>query len=581
MSTRFLTLLMALFLASGCGETAHSNEQDDSDTFLSDAAVDDNAFDDSQDAALSDEDAAIDDRDSATEQDNETSDEDTPPLTSLEPEEISEYNALIITTELLKPSFTKLAALHTMVGIPTKVVTISEICGSSCDDTDTKNDTAKKVKEYLIATPALRFVVLGGDIDDVPSRRVHDTYSNTFAGSFTSDFYTDYYFSDFSEWDTNGDGVYAEDGSDSPDFKPKVGVSRIPVSTVDEADSYIQKVESYITHYDPDAMNRVGLTANIATNYNGIVINAGYYFESPDRTVSLIPPHFTKEKLYAATVPQAAADAEKISIDSQIAMFTNGTNIIIHNGHGSPALLTCEQTGDDLDFTGDMAAELTNTVFPIFLSCACQAGQFEAPFTYHYTSGGVEKERVYTEDSPGERLVTAPAGGGIAYLGNTTTGLGLAGGSQLIDEMLRYIFTVPNPILGDALIAGHQYLKENDTFQPPLIALPIPVVDPDSYRWTQKSVVLLGDLLIPVYTTPLLQQLDSFVFDAKASDGGIAITLPQTECTISIFDTQKYYTVDKCSETSCSYHITTPSKKLFSVRKCEGYQPKTFSITVD
>lgn len=582
MLTRLFLLMIVVSIFTGCGDAITSEVAGDQDGVTAsdgdtiepvDNEKKDDAADDGDQLPVEDEDAAL--------PDSETEDEDVPTALLLEAEDISEYNAVIVTTDLLTPSFTRLAGLHTMLGIPTTVVTVEEICSSGCNDTDPKNDTQKKIKDYLMAFPSLRFVILGGDLDDVPSRKVEDTYSNTFAGSFSSTFYTDYYYSDFSEWDTNGDGVYAEDGVDAPDYKPEVGVSRIPVSTVAEADLYIEKVESYIGSYDQNAMTRLGFTANIATEYNGIVINAGYYFESPGRSVSLVPAHFSIEKQYAATIPQAAADAATISIDSQIAMFTNGTNIIVHNGHGSPALLTCEQTGDDLDFTGDMAYNLKNSTYPIFLSCACQAGQFEAPFTYHYTYDGEARERVYTEDSPGERLLTAPAGGAIAYLGNTTTGLGLAGGSQLIDEMLRYIFNVPNPILGDALIAGHEFLKENDTFQPPVLPLAVPVVDPDSYRWTQKSVILLGDLLIPVYTVAIPQQTDPISIEIKKESSALYITIHQTACDISFFDTQSYYTVKGCAENSCSYRINTDSKTIYGVRKCAGFQPKPFDIIVD
>ncbi len=501
-------------------------------------------------------------------------------LPVVEPEQGKGIVAVIITTQQLAPPFRRLAALHTMLGIETGVVLLSDICASGCNDNDTKADTPKRIKEYLRGVPTLKYAMLGGDIDDVPSRKVHDTYSNTFAGSFTSDFYTDYYYSDLSVWDSNGDGVYAQDDKDNPDWRPDIAVSRIPVSSPEEADRYIEKVESYLSAYPPKAMMKIGLVANIATEYNGIVINAGYYFESPNRTVSLIPPQFSVEKLYAATVPKAAPDAQDLTLDAETALFTSGTNIIVHNGHGYPSLLTCEQKGNDLDFTGDMAYNLQNSVYPIFLSCACQAGEFEAPFTYHYTAGdGSERERVFPDDSAGERVITAPNGGAIAYLGNTTTGLGLAGGSQLIDEMVRYIFTVPSPILGDALFAGHMNLKENDTFQPPMIAIPIPVVDPDSYRWTQKSVVLLGDELIPVYTQPIDMQTQPLSVQVKKDVDGRVVTVSSSDCSVALFDGSRIFRLPMCDVSSCQFRLETDFDSFYGVRQCAGKQPLPFAAT--
>jgi hypothetical protein len=51
----------------------------------------------------------------------------------------------------------------------------------------------------------------------------------------------------------------------------------------------------------------------------------------------------------------------------------------------------------------------------------------------------------------------------------------------------------------DAYLAAHSNLLETDTFAIPVIGMPVPVVNKNSYQWTQKAVVLLGDELIPVW----------------------------------------------------------------------------------
>ena len=76
------------------------------------------------------------------------------------------------------------------------------------------------------------------------SRLVFDEYSNLALGVyFIEEFFTDYYYADLSEWDSNGDRIYAEDGIDSPSYRPDLAVARIPVSTVVEAERYIDKLE--------------------------------------------------------------------------------------------------------------------------------------------------------------------------------------------------------------------------------------------------------------------------------------------------------------------------------------------------
>lgn len=178
-----------------------------------------------------------------------------------------------------------------------------------------------------------------------------------------------------------------------------------------------------------------------------------------------------------------------------------------------------------------MAYDLQNTTYPIFLSCACQAGQFESPFTYTYVnSSGQTVSKVFKDDSAGEMLVNAPNGGAVAYLGNTITGLGIAGGSQFIDEMLRSIFMTPSSTLGDSYLFAHSALKKSDTFQAPVPLVPaVPVVDEDSWRWTKKAIVLIGSALLTVWRDALPQVNSDITVTYKKVAGGytVSFNIPQ------------------------------------------------------
>ncbi len=461
------------------------------------------------------------------------------------PDEPEDPVAYIVTVEMLRYEFEKMAVLHTLLGVPTAVTTIESICGSFCDDDDPRNDTAAAIKAWAMGRPGIRYLILGGDIELVPSRPVHDRYSNLVAGTFEEDFKSDHYFADFSEWDGNHDGIYAQEGIDAPDLLPEIAVSRIPVSDTDEATRYFEKVRRYLTAYPAADARKAILLANIATTYNGIAIHAGYYFEAEGRTASLIPPEFAVRRLYTPTIPMPSLQAEVLTLEKERQALEAGVNLVVHNGHGFPNLLTCEQADDSLNFTGEMAYNLFNQTPLIFLSCACQAGQFEAPFTWHYTdSEGNPKERVFIEDAAGERLINAPHGGAILYLGNTTTGLGLAGGSQLIDEVVRYFFMQERPIVGDALVAARLVLKKSDTFTPPVVNMPLPVVDPESWAWTQKAVVLLGDALLPFWRAELPPSAVPS-FTVERVNGGVRMVLSQIPqgATARLHFCGNYYTV--------------------------------------
>lgn len=386
--------------------------------------------------------------------------------------------AAIVTSDALAPSFASYATLHTLLGMPTVVATTSEICAGQCNDADPKKDTASHIKKWLRKQLSVQYVILGGDIEHVPSRKVHDRYQNPLMSDYTfeADFHTDYYFADYSKWDTNGDGVYAQDGTDFPEYRPDVAVSRITASTPSEAERYYEKVRRYYTAYNLSHVAKVLMLSNVATQFMNVDIDGAWYFESEGKTLSLLPQGSEVRRLYSTGM----AGAEKNSVAKQIDAIESGANLIVHSGHGTVKHLTAEYSVHE-DMSGEMAHDLKNDTYPIFLSSACEAATFSA------------------DDSAGEMLMDAPQGGAIAYLGNSVTGLGLAGGMQMIDELLRYVRDTDHPLLADAIRMAHENMPKKDTFQVPGLNVKIPVVDQASYEWTQKSVTVFGDILIPVW----------------------------------------------------------------------------------
>lgn len=545
----FLSILIAVFLCfPSCSNSSEKSEKKD-DVSMDDA---ENAYEIEDETGTTDEDVS-----DITDVSDETPDEDVdnePPLevvTFDNPDpQYDEYPvALIITNEEMRTVFEDLASLHSFYGIPTVVTTVEAICGMAvCNDENTMEDTAKAIKDYLLGFAGLKYFVIGGDIEIVPSRKVYDSYSHIMAGTFDGDFQTDFYYADLGMWDLNNNGIYAED-ADNIDYSADIAVGRIPVSTVEEAENYFGKVVQHMTNYNPMHVKKSLLIANVATEFNGIKINAGYYFETKDRTRDIIPMDFVKRKIYAKTFPKAAADAEDLNNEVQKQALEEGVNLVVHNGHGYPTLLSCEQSNNDNNFTAKMANELVNTTYPIFLSCACQAGQFEAPFTYTYeNSEGNTATREFTEDSAGEQYITAPNGGGIVYLGNTTTGLGIAGGSQFIDEMMRWMFKLPSTVLGDAYLFAHGALKKNDTFAPPISGVPaVPVVDEDSWKWTKKSVVMLGDPLLTFWRDVFPKIEGSVAAVSEKVENGyrlkINVPLEFEGETLGVFAAGKYYSM--------------------------------------
>jgi hypothetical protein len=408
------------------------------------------------------------------------------------------YAALVITSRAYAGDFQELAQLHTLTGVPTQLITVEDICAATpggCNAADACHDAPKAIKDYLIAQQqrGLRQVVLGGDGRIVPSRQTHDTFANAILGySYSETFFSDYYFADLSQWDTNGDCVYGDPATDHPAYVPNLGVTRISFSSPAELQTYLAKAQAYLTAYDTSRVNTALLLSNVATEVTLPVINktlpidAGFYFETPGRTRSLVPGWFDTTRLYSSL---AWPGAGQLTNPAEQAAFEQGYNIVVHAGHGGEGYLTVEQNGGNA-FTGSMAHQLKNKQYPLMFSCACDAATFaDGPF------------------SAGQQFLTAPAGGGIGYLGNSTLGLGLGGGVQLIDALLRFAFAHSNPLVGEAVLAGHANLPTSDSITinnvPLLGSVSLSVIDAASWRWTQKAATYLGDGLLPVYTTSL------------------------------------------------------------------------------
>ncbi|MGB8294784.1 MAG: C25 family cysteine peptidase, partial [Polyangia bacterium] len=433
------------------------------------------------------------------------------------------YTALIVTNDAYAAAFQQLAQIHTLTGVPTQVVTVETLCGASatgCHDSDGCSDTSKVVKDYLInqRSAGLHHVVLGGDMTIVPSRQTSDSYSNALLGvSYNETFYTDYYFADLSQWDSNGDCIYGDPNNDSPDYLPELDVTRISVSSPSELQSYITKVESYLTAYDIAQIDTALFLSNVATEISvpgtatSLPVDSASYFESPGRTLSFMPSDFAITKLYSSL--GSWPGAKPLTVAAETAAFEKGFNLVVHSGHGNESDLTVEQDGSN-EFSGAMAYALQNGQYPIMVSCACDAATF---------ADG--------DGCAGQNFITAPQGGGVGYLGNSTIGLGIAGGMQFIDQFLKYTFATPGVLVGEAVMAGHAYLPTSDWLDLPVPfigSLSMQVVDANSWRWTEKAATYLGDGLLPIYASSSLTLAPTFSITDQRIGDFVTITFQPT-----------------------------------------------------
>ncbi len=410
--------------------------------------------------------------------------------------------ALVVTNEALAPAFRRLALLHTVTGVHTEVATVEEICAGNCNDADPRSDTARAIKDFLMSRPGLRYAILGGDIDLVPSRQVTASFTFTLTvlgvDLMVFDypdqvFFSDYYYADFADWDPNGNGVYAEHSQEISDYRPDIAVSRLPASTVEDVEGYYEKLKRYLTETPPAAMGRAVHQAGVFTTFEhpfsgeDLEISAAYYGMDPGRSLDLLSSAYTVTRQFEAANPEPDPTAH-IYHDAQefarvhLELLEEGVQLVRYADHGTHTSLA---PGID----NHMAYELENEALPVILSETCHGAAFDY------------------EDSAGEQVVKAPRGGAIAYLGQGAVGNSLLGANQLLDEVTRYLVREKNPILGDAYAHAHEVLREvDDTFTFPLSLGGFPffdvtrrVITEENRAYAQKSSVLLGDLLVPVW----------------------------------------------------------------------------------
>lgn len=473
---------------------------------------------------------------------------------------LDDPEALIITDAAFADAFEPFAVLHTLTGIHTEVVSIETICEDGCED----NDTAKAIKAYLMNRDNLKYLVLGGDVEVVPSREVTDSFSFTFIVpgfqayqySYQEIFFTDYYYADFAEWDLNRNGIYGEPWEMFTDYRPEIAVSRIPASTPAEISAYFDKVVRYMTDYDPDRMTKALLQAGVFTYFFNPFeeileeVSGAFYDTHPGRTEdAIVPFDVTRQYEEADLLPDKAAyiysNPQEFSADHK-QLLDEGYNIVRYSNHGDMYTLAPGFYNTEID-------NMTNRTLPIMLSGICSSGEF----------GEI--------DAAAERAINAPNGGAIVFIGQATIGNSLLGSMQLLDETIRYMVTEKHPVLADACFYAHDTLiSVNPWFYFPLSKSGLPfvfdqirkVITPKNYGYTQLSSVVLGDILIPVWNETL-ERAPEIGISTETVSGGITLTLtPESPLTRSprVYADGSYYGFESAANV---YEITirpAPSK---------------------
>jgi len=324
-------------------------------------------------------------------------------------------------------------------------------------------DQQEKIRNYLkekLASWNLRYVLLGGDTDIIPARVAFafSTADMGFGGSNDSLRADIYYAALDGDWDANGNSRFGET-ADSVDLYPDLLLGRAPANTAAKAQAFVNKVIGYEKEPELSYLSKSSFWAEMLDaetdgghNKNMIADNelTGYFLPA--------------EKLYESLGNESRASVK--------AAINAGVHLMNHDGHAS---YNGMGVGADVLVLSDFDG-LTNGIKQgILYSLGCWAAAIDY-------------------DCMAERFVNNPAGGGVAFVGNSRFGWYMPGfsgygSSDLMDQrFFHYLIAEDAPDLGSAVVLSKldftaQASQEND------------------FRWLTYCINLLGDPGLAVWTS--------------------------------------------------------------------------------
>jgi len=369
---------------------------------------------------------------------------------------------LIITDTGYVSTFQPLADWKTRKGVPAEIVTKQWIYSHYSGD-DQQEQIRNCIADFYQNRGTI-WVLLGGDTGILPHRLTWVFESGVGYYPWEDDIPSDLYFSDLDgNWDADGDNVYGE-FEDDVDLYPDVFVGRAPVSSLTQAQTFVNKTLAYESNPPTDYQTKMLLAAEYLWPSTDAAVLKNYIYNN---YVSPLFPDVSK--LY-----ESLGNLNKTSFRDAL---NSGQMITNHCGHGNYNVFSI---GPSAWYNSDMDA-LTN---------GSRQGIF---YTYGCITAAIDFDCI------GEHFVNNPDGGGIAYFGNTRYGWGdydplLGPGAEFDKEFFRQLFDFYSYHAGKTLA---------DSKIPFIPSAQSPYGDGPYNRWTMLELVLLGDPEMPIYTEPL------------------------------------------------------------------------------
>jgi peptidase C25-like protein/VCBS repeat protein/fibronectin type III domain protein len=369
---------------------------------------------------------------------------------------------VIITTDALAAEFQRLADWKTQSGVPAVVRTLTFIRQQYPFGADDADRMRQFIRDAYSRWGA-KWVLLGGDTDLIPFRMIYSTF---FGGDYIP---AEMYFSCLDgNWNADGDSTYGEgyatanQPGDDADLLPEVYVGRAPVTTVAEAQLFVNKNFQYTRTPVGDYEHLIEFFAEVLfpqawTPGQLTQLDGAELVEEVMPSVQFNPGihalRLYENYLDPRWPPGSLQETKAKVLDSLKA----GYNMAVHIGHGYRNVMS---VGDGSIQNSDVSA-LTN------------GNRLSNVYAINCTSNAIDFPCI------GEAFLNAPSGGSVTNVGSARSDFPYAG-RAIQQEYFKLMFKDSVTAVGEAQAKQKLPSVPNST-------------DDSVDRWVQMGMLLLGD----------------------------------------------------------------------------------------
>lgn len=426
------------------------------------------------------------------------------------------YKYVIVTNETLKPAFEKLAHWKTIKGVRSKVITVED-CYDDYPNLTPQQAIKTVLSNYYDNGNGIAYALLGGDTNVVPAQIcwLPDSMTNTHD---TTDTPADLYYACLDNnfaWDVNGNQIYGE-STDNVDFSPEYIVTRSSVSTLAEAEIFVNRIIEYESSPKLEGWSKSMLSCG-----NILYI----YMTKNNKQIS--DSQWKGEYVYEHGV-QPYWNGTFFELFDTYSSHPNGADYHATGEHFQTELEKGYTFVDEFShawankwgwledstlYKLDKASSLVNSGYSIITTISCYSNAFDK------VSTDFPDETEYYTTCLSESFIRNPNSGILAYFGSSREGW--SSHSHYFDEKFyEYLLSGNEKQFGRAAMLAKNYYTSY-----------ISLAKFNKYQWLVMTLNPMGDPEMPVYTdTP--QSLNNV--SVTYSNGALSVSSGVSGCTICV-----------------------------------------------